>query len=723
MADVSVNVGVKGISQFKQGISEANASIKTFDAALKANEKALKADGDAEKYMQAQTTVLNGKLQAQQKLVENAEAALKQMAKNGVKETSTAFQDMQRKLIEAHTAMMDTQDQLDNLGNKAEETGEKAKKLESDLGGLNKKVSLEQVIGAVNSITTGLENAAKKAVDLGQKLWDTIMDSARRADDTATLAAMYDIPLETYLRMMKLVGNGMDTSVDAMLGAQDKLKKGIGSESNDIMSILRELNLLQTGMEKGGGTFEIIPEDSVELFWEAGQAIMNMDNAYKQESAAQKLFGKSWKELSDLFTKYKSLDEYNAALEEQTVNSEESIRDLAALNDAVSKLESSWTTLKDEMLGAIAPALTKGADAISGLLDSLTEYLKTEEGQQMLDNLGKAVEGLFKDISEIDPQEVVKGFSGVLNTIVDGVKWISDNSGTVIGALEAIVIGWGALKLTGGALEIVKLIEGISGLASGGAAAAAGEAGAAAGTAWGASFASAVMTAAPWLVGLYTLLKPAESAGNDLDAMYANGKVTTAGWEYWNNNPEQWYARTMAVGNRYGDLSTLLGDEAALNIIGNLTLTDEEVFKQLEEQLGVKPLEVPYEMTPYEDVQEEIREQVGTVVVDAMLKIIGVTGGGQMGLTAGGMPKGGGGGGPARYVKGYANGLWSVPFDNYPALLHKNERVVPAREIESRNYSSNLYVERMYMNNGQDAEGLAAAIAEAQRRTSAGYGN
>ena len=75
-------------------------------------------------------------------------------------------------------------------------------------------------------------------------------------------------------------------------------------------------------------------------------------------------------------------------------------------------------------------------------------------------------------------------------------------------------------------------------------------------------------------------------------------------------------------------------------------------------------------------------------------------------------------------IPGRANGMPFVPFDGYPALLHKGERVVPAREVSNtRNFSSNLYVESMYMNNGQDADGLAAAMAAAQRRTMSGYGS
>jgi hypothetical protein len=95
------------------------------------------------------------------------------------------------------------------------------------------------------------------------------------------------------------------------------------------------------------------------------------------------------------------------------------------------------------------------------------------------------------------------------------------------------------------------------------------------------------------------------------------------------------------------------------------------------------------------------------------------------------MQTGAGGGKPQVYYtmgvderEGFANGLWSVPWDGYPAILHKGERVVPAREVgSSRNFSSNLYVESMIMNNGTDAEGLAAAMAAAQRRTMSGYGS
>lgn len=851
MADVSVKMGVSGISQFKQGMNEAQASVKTLDAALKANEKQFARSGDAEAHYAAQTTLLNQKLKQQKEIITNAEKALKQMESNGVKQSSTAYQNMQRKLIEATSAMMDTQDQLDNLGSKAAGTAEKTDQLATSLGGLNKKVSLDQVIGAVNSITDGLERAAKKAVQLGKELWDTIMDSARRADDTATMAEMYGIDLDQFMRMQKLVANGMDTSVEAMLSSQDKLKKGIGSGNKQVMEYMKELGLM---FETGKGSMTFITDDTVEMFWLAGKAIMAMGDAYDQEAAATALFGRSWKELRPLFDTYEDMEAYNAALEQQTVNSEQTIRDLAALNDAVSALESSWTTLKDEVLGALAPALTKGAEAISGLLDNLTKYLQTEDGQKLLESMGKAVEGLFKDISEIDPQEVVEGFTGVFNSIIEGFKWLEQNSGTVVTALESIVIGWGALKLTGGALEIVKLIQGISGLVGGGAASAAGQAGAAAGAAWGSSFASAVMAAAPWLVGLYTLLNPAETASNDWDVLFdeKTGKLTSAGWQDWYNNPENWADTLQEVGDIFGDLGRITADENAINAMaryrmsGDLDtliremeslgyikkLSDEELRKdtwvpetaRIDENgymYDAEGNQIGYQMPKAEGpiyhrdrrtgelteiVQPEMLDvglpESGEVIgltedqvaaVERMWDAIRTTGDftdedweayesafkGQEELfdlideamtdlyqrnnwddeALAGLPedffkiqaepeladdaqstlqskldgmrlsavitlK------PSLAFGGidffpHANGLPMVPFDGYPALLHKGEEIVTARQVEreNRSYSSNLYVESMYMNNGQDAEGLAAAMAAAQRRTSAGFGS
>lgn len=697
---VNVKMGVD-IGGFTSGIRQGQQILKGLNAEMKASEAEFKATGDAEKKLNAQTKTLNSQLNVQKGIADQARQALKKMTDQGVDPADAAYQKLYVQLMNAEAGANEAQAALNALGGGAEKAADGADQLSNSLNSISKKVSLEQVRSGIDTITTGLENAEKKAVQLGEEIWNAVMDKAKWADDTATMAQMYGIDLDEFQRMQKLVTNGLDTSVEAMLKSQKKLRKGIGDESAGVMDTLKQLGLaFSSGKE---GTAHIITEDETELFWKAGQALMEMSDAYDKESAAQALFGRSWEELVPLFTKYKSLDEYNKALEGVNVVSEESVNALAELNDKYNELKGNFDTLAGEVMGALAPALTDAANALNGLLTSLLEYLKTDEGKQMLQDLGTAVSGLFDDLKKIDPEDVVKGFTDVFNTVVGSIQWLSDNWEGVVTALKGIVAGWAALKVTGGILDVVKIISGVQGITSSGAA----TAGAAAGSAWGGAFAKAVIAAAPWLIGLYTLLNPAESAGPNIDQMYANGQVTEAGWEHWKNNPEAWNARLMAVGDKYGDLGSIMKNQAALNIIGDLQLTDEQVVQKLSDELGMVPIDT--EPVVPENAAADIAEQIGPVYIPIIAEPTG-----RIRTPKGWVYPGDG---------DHANGLWSVPYDGYLARLHKGERVMTAREVQSRNYSSNLYVESMYMNGGTDAAGLAAAMAAAQRRQMSGYGS
>lgn len=698
---VNVKMGVD-IGGFTSGIKQGQQILKGLNAEMKASEAEFKATGNAEQKLNAQTKTLNSQLNVQKGIADQARQALKKMTDQGIDPADAAYQKLYVQMLNAEAGANEAQAALNALGGGAEKAADGADQLSNSLNGISKKISLEQVRSGIDSITSGLENAAKKAVQLGEEIWNAVMDKAKWADDTATMAQMYGIDLETFLQMQALVTNGLDTTVEAMLKSQKKLRKGVGDESQAVMETLQQLGLaISSGKDE---TAHLITEDQTELFWKAGQALMQMSDAFDKESAAQALFGRSWEELIPLFKEYKSAEEYKKALDDVDTASTESVEALAELNDKFGKLKGQFDALATDVMGALAPALTKAADALSGLLSNVLKYLETDAGKKMLADLGAAVSGLFDDLKNIDPEQVVEGFTGVFNTVVSSIQWISDNWEGVVTALEGIVIGWGALKITGGILDIVKVVQGIAGLTGG----AAATAGATAGAAWGGAFASAVAAVAPWLIGLYTLINPASTATDNIDTMFSNGQVTEAGWDYWNNNMDQWNARLMAVGNRYGDLGTLVNTPEALNIMGNVQLSDEQVFQQLEETLGLKPVEVEVDPQAPEDAASNLSKQIGTVVVP---------------VSFASDPNYANYSQYAEKMSGHANGLAYVPYDGYLAMLHKGERVMTAREVQSRSYSSNLYVESMYMNGGTDAAGLAAAMAAAQRRQMSGYGS
>ena len=731
------------ISSFKSGISQAKSEVRTLDQQMKMLDATMKAEGKSEATLSQQTQTLNSRMAAQKNIAQQAEAALKQMSKNGVDPASESYQKMARELLAAQTGMMETQAALNDLGDSAVSAAGGVDKLESGLSSIGKKISLEQVISGINKITTGLENAAKKAVNLGKSIFDNLMDAAMWADDTATMAMMYGIDLDTYQRMQKLVTNGMDTSVEAILKSQSKLKKGVGDGTDSVMDALRELGLLsQMSGGKTGEVFEFVNKDSIELFWEAGQALMNLrDEAgqlkeYEQESMAQTLFGKSWKELVPLFSQYKNADEFAEALKEVNVNSAEEVQNLATLNDKMGELKGNFDTLSREILAQFAPGLITLSDSLSELLTGIMDYLKTDEGKELLKSMSDSFLGLFDGLKNLSVEDVVGKFQTMFSAVVDGFRWIKENGDTLLSTLEGIGIFWATLKVSEGALTILKVINGLSGLLGAGGAAGAGSglgaglgnvltkaAGGVAGVLGNAALQNAIPGVGDWLmnqtdVGMWFrgTKTPQETLNGIVQDIQKN--AATFG-DNWNPNSESANIIAQTVGQMWNLLKKnkentdkfwqqqhqTLTEAQEWNLGEDATIEDSLnfVMQQIHPEVEVDP-KIPA------DTAAQLAEEIG--VVSVPVAFVPTTGDPVYSKRT-----------PNRNgIPGHANGLWSVPFDNYLALLHKGERVVPAREVSNRNYSSNLYVEKMYMNNGTDARGLADQLAAAQQRQISGYG-
>ena len=653
MADVSVKMGVSGIGQFKQGMNEAQASVKTLDAALKANEEQFERTGNAEEHYAAQTTLLNQKLKQQQEIAKNAEAALKQMEENGVKKNSVAYQNMQRKLIEATAAMEKTKDEIGKVGEKAGESAGQTDKLSESLKGIGKNVSWQSVADGLGKITNKLESGARTAIRLGKSIARSAMDSTEWADDVLTRATQYGVDPET-LQKMDNVASYIDTDVDTIISARDRLAKNQQS--------LAEL----LGIETEGKSVE-------DVFWEAGEAIMALGEGFDKSEISQKIFGRSWRELLPLFTAGR--EEYEALMDSQNVLTEDQVKKLGEADNAIKGIEQQLALMKNEFWA--------------------------ENAQK----------------------------------IIDLMQWLIDHKDEVVAALATIAAGFGALKLAEAAANVMQIVSGMKELgiikgaesaaesavttAEAAKAASAGTTAAATGTASaiGALGLTGTLMLAPAIIaGLARNMIPEEyrleSTARVAAADYTNEDLNKLKqWVEIHNEiqrleeafgtdgfDEEKYAAAQESAASLADvLNTDIGKKfwdllVARNIMPDIDVIPTELLDDLPE--------VQVELQAPEDAAAEIAKQVGIVMLPAQLDVIGQEDG------------------------SHANGLWSVPFDGYTAVLHKGERVVPAREVtSSRNYSSNLYVESMYMNNGQDAEGLAAAMAAAQRRTMSGYGS
>lgn len=715
MAGVDFKIGADS-SAFKQGVSEAQASLKTLDAALKVNEASFKAGGDAQVYMQQKTQLLTDRMNRQKALVTQLQQGLQQMRAQGIAPTSVEYQKLEQQMLNAQTAMLETKSSIDGLDQSQQTATKSAGTLADSVNSIGKKISLDQVISGIDRVTGGLENAARKAAGLAEQIWDAIMDSARWSDDIATQAIINGMSATEYQAMKNVADTWGETSVEAIAQARKRVQKNVGDMSKDVQTAFEKMGISTRHWVTESGQSGPVSRmrDWEDIFWETGEALQNLGNEYERETYAQAIFGRKWDELRPMFAMGR--DEYTKALDEQKTVSEETIGEMARLNDTVTQMQQNFNTLKTEVLGGLAPALTKGAESVSDLLGRLIDYSQTPEGQEMIAKLGESVGTLFEDLGKIDPESVVKNFTTVFEKLVGGMQWLANNKGNVIRALAGIVAGWAGLKLTGGALQILQLVNGLRSLRGGGAGAGSGAGAQTGGTGGNGTWFSRVGgTAALKAQELVASIGGLTNVAVIFDYLLNN---TYTGQEIRN------------TGDLIGGLKS--GVEHRIATIKENIANFGNDWASLRGQIlgedgggSERSFELPVKLEPEKDAAKDIAEQIGAVTIPAVVVPTVRTGAGYGGSTGGGtmsLLADIGNGSVGRFGH-HANGIWSVPFDGYPAILHAGERVVPAREVSSRSYNSNLYVEKMIMNSGADAQGLADAMASANRRRMSGYGS
>ena len=449
----TVKLGVEGISQFKNNMNQAKQAVKTLDAQLTLTEKQFKATGDAESYMTEKSELLKAKLEQQKTMLANAEKALQDMQSKGIDRASKAYQDMYRNMINAKAAMIDTQNEIDGVGVSSDATASDVKEMNNELKNVGQGIGWQNVTTAFDNITAGVEKAAKKVIGFGKQVVNTMLDAGSWADDLNTRADYFMMEPEELQRAEK-TARLIDTSVESIVGAQRKLKKALGKQDEEAFGALVEL--MGEGYDPSGKDWE-------DVFWDAGEALMRFTKEEEREVYAQRLFGKSWNELIPLFkTGREEYEEMNASW---SVVSKESIDALQQMQNEYDTLMANWETFKYEALAQFATPMRQALEIVNEQLGKVQDWLKSEEGQAFVENILKA--------------------------ITEGMKWIVDHKEDVVNALKWIVVGWAGIKLTGGALHILQLVNGVKNLhlfgGSSGAAAGAAASGSSATAATGAT--------------------------------------------------------------------------------------------------------------------------------------------------------------------------------------------------------------------------------------------
>lgn len=464
--EMKARLVLEGEQKYNKALKDAANAVKTLNSEQKLAEAQFKATGDAEEYQAKKTEILRKQIAEQEKAVEAAEKAVKDLTELGVKPNSQQMQTWQRKLADAKTRLQnmqneltDTEAGLDSQGRKFEETGRAAGEYREQIDEAAKGIDFQNTIAAIDNVRDHIAGVIKATARAAKAMWDWEVDAGKWADDLATAASQAGVDVETY-QSWQYASRFIDTDVESIIGAQDKLVKGMQSTNKDVREAFRML-----GVSMYNSGLQPTMRDSIDVFWDVIDALREMGDTTEAEYVAQTLLGRSYRELKPLIDA--GSEAYLAMAEEGRevgVVSEENVQALGAMDDAYQRLQATFEATKYDMLAKLAPTFTQVADAMAQAVEAFNAFMQTEEGQAALDNLNNAITDLIKGIVGENGEgltSLATKAGNAVKTITDGLAWIIGHGEAVKNVLLGLGTAWALLTVSKNVLMFLQLMKSI----------------------------------------------------------------------------------------------------------------------------------------------------------------------------------------------------------------------------------------------------------------------
>ena len=621
--EIKTTLVLDGEQQYRKEMNDAASAIKLLNAQQKAAVAEAKASGDAQKEAAEKAKYLEQKIAEQRKAVAAAERALKSLKDSGVAPNSKAVQTWEKKLADAKTSLYtmqgqlkDTKDELENEGKQLDTNSGQldANKQATDdwkgaLDNLNTQVTLENVGKVIDGIYDKTMSVVRGVARAAKALWEWEIDAGHWADDLITEATQTDFDVET-LQAWHYAAQFIDTEVDSIIGARDKLLKNMGSTSKDTIEAWQTLGVATHTMSGD-------MRDNEDVFWDVLEALASIEDQTQQDAIAQTLLGKSFRDLKPLLQAGRAAwDQYVAEGRDVAVVSADSVAALGELDDAQNKLTASLDKSRYEILASLAPLFTDVSEAMATAVQSLNDFLQTEEGQKAMQDLADALGGIIKSLTGEGGenfQTLIEGAKTALEHLSGAFQWIIDNKDTVVTAIIGITTALGGLKLASWGIKVAEVVKGLKSVFGGGAGGAAAEAvgggGAAAGAAGGAAktgiLKRGLTAAGKWAGSFAASAAPMLGAGLAGIALAAPGAYAL----------DQYYTKA-----RYGQYNDLLSKLPEV-IAGAGDTQEAQMIAAMQDALAVWESEEP-DIDPvravFEQYASDLSERMGFDIAEAL---------------------------------------------------------------------------------------------------------
>lgn len=470
MADRTFKTTLKleGEQQFRSAMKGASDAIKVLNSEQKLAAAQFEATGNKEQFLADKADILRRKIEEQQKAVKAAQEAVQKLKDKGVEPTNKSMQEWTRKLNDSQAyltrlegQLYNTEHGLDDQGKAFSDAAIEAENYSKQLENIGSGFNLENMISSLGALEQKLSSALSAVGRLAQGVYDAEVQASKWADDLLTQALMYNMDTET-LQAWRYAAQFIDTDVETIISAQDKLMKSMTSDSKDTQLMFNRFGVVTRNTDQS-------LRDVNATFWDTIDALGKMEDAHgkaltqaERDAAAQALFGKSYRELIPLINaSSKGWEEAVQRGREVAVVDDELVQKQGEFNDAYNDLVERWEKLKNEVLAGLAEPLTQFTTATSEAITKFNQFLESAEGQEALSQLSAALSELVGTVTDIGFSFAFAVATTAIDMLVEVLKWINDHGLAVAIALGSIAGAVALIKVATPVLEMLKLLKSI----------------------------------------------------------------------------------------------------------------------------------------------------------------------------------------------------------------------------------------------------------------------
>ena len=339
-------------AEFSGGIQDCQRKMGLLTEEFKLQQSALGNNATEVDKLTLKQSSLAQKIDLQIQIVEKAKDRFEAIA-NAEGATAAQVDNAQKAYMKQITTLNQLTNELADVNNKLEESGETSNSSSQNIGNLATSIT------TTTAVIASMISAVQQVV---QAIGEVATRSTEWADDLETLSSQIGVSTTT-LQEWAYASDFVDVSVETLQGSMSKLVRSMSEAQNGSASAQAAFDSLGVSYQDIDGNLK----STEQVFYEVIDALGGIENVAERDATSMAIFGRSAQDLNTLIEAGSgSLQAYGQEAQKLgIIMSEDQIQALSSMQNSFDKLNNVMNASKNLLSASVAPLFASIADAIS----------------------------------------------------------------------------------------------------------------------------------------------------------------------------------------------------------------------------------------------------------------------------------------------------------------------------------------------------------------------